>query len=164
MREMHTTIRGNVTKAPAPCNGNTGAQVRVAVNSTYFDRETQQWADRKPEFITVFAHGKLSQNILGSLTKGQPIIATGRMGSSEWTREDGTTGYSLVLQADSLGHDLTYGTSSFQKSPRPDTDVPEIDRSTGEIIDRDRDASRGEEESLTDRELTGDTVSVGAPF
>lgn len=134
MRDIHTTIRGNITKKPQRCTGNDGVQVRVAVNSTYFDRDKNVWAERKTEFITVFARGSLARNVLESLDKGQPVIASGRLGSSQWEREDGTVGHSLVLQAETLGHDLTFGSSTFRRPPRRDDDVPDMDPDTGEIL------------------------------
>lgn len=151
MREIQTTIRGNVTKDPQRCTGNDAAQVRVAVNSTYFDRDKGAWAERKTEFITVFVRGSLARNALDSLQKGQPVIASGRLGSSQWEREDGSVGHSLVLQAECIGHDLTFGSSTFRRPPRRDDDVPEMDPDTGEVLDS-RDAG----------ESTGPTTEVGS--
>jgi single-strand DNA-binding protein len=58
---------------------------------------------------------------------------TGRLSTSEWTGEDGALRHSLNLQAESIGHDLTFGTSLFTKPVRAG-EVPVVDSDTGEIL------------------------------
>ena len=68
-----------------------------------------------------------------SVHKGQPLLVTGRLNTSEWQGTDGITRYSLNLQAESIGHDLTYGSSQFTKPLRAQ-DVPNLDPNSGEIL------------------------------
>ena len=68
-----------------------------------------------------------------SVHKGQPLLVTGRLNTSEWQGTDGVTRYSLNLQAESIGHDLTFGTSQFTKPLRAQ-DVPNVDPNSGEIL------------------------------
>jgi single-strand DNA-binding protein len=62
---------------------------------------------------------------MSSISKGQPVIVTGRLRTSEW-EHDGETHSRLVLDATTIGHDLSRGTSVFRRStPRPAETVSE---------------------------------------
>lgn len=134
MRDIHTTIMGNATADPSQRthDGTVTALVRIAVTGRYFDASKSDFTDRKTEFITVFARRQLARNLLASVKKGQPLIVTGRLSSSEWTDEDDTPRHSLNLQAEAIGHDLTYGTATFTKPMRLGNQ-PDVDHDTGEI-------------------------------
>lgn len=138
MRDIQTIIMGNATADPTAHpqeDGSVTAKVRVAVTGRYYNTTSQDFADRKTEFITVFVRRQLAQNVLRSVRKGQPVIATGRLNTSEWTGDDGAVRHSLNLQAESIGHDLTYGTAVFRRPLRSE-DTPDVDPGTGEIIPR----------------------------
>lgn len=136
MRDIYTSLVGNVTKDPTPVqqkDGSTGAVVRVAVNSSYFDPTAGEYADRKTEFVTIFARRSLARHILTSVRKGDPILASGRMASAEWQREDGSAAFTMTLQAHSLGHDLTFGSTRFTKAAKRDN-TPPVDPDSGELL------------------------------
>lgn len=159
MRDIHTTLMGNATADPTPRqheDGTTSASVRVAVTSRYYDSSTSAFADRKTEFITVFTRKALARNLLTSVKKGNPLVVTGRLGLSEWVADDGASRHSLTLQAEALGHDLTFGAASFAR-PLKAEDVPEHDPQSGEIL------SPNEEEDsvspLTDEQSEDDELA-----
>ncbi|MDN5898885.1 MAG: single-stranded DNA-binding protein [Brachybacterium sp.] len=136
MRDIQTTIMGNATADPTALrqdDGSVTAKVRIAVTGRYYNSSQQDYADRKTEFITVFVRRQLAKNVLLSVRKGQPLIVTGRLHSSEWAGEDGAMRFSLNLQAEALGHDLTYGTAAYRRPDRGE-DVPDIDPYTGEAV------------------------------
>lgn len=134
MRDIQTTIMGNATADPTAHpqdDGSVTAKVRVAVTGRYYSSTAQDFTDRKTEFVTVFARKQLARNLLSSVRKGQPLIVTGRLNTSEWTGEDNVARYSLNLQAEAVGHDLTYGTTSYIRPVRT-SEVPDMDPDTGE--------------------------------
>ncbi|GAA4525894.1 single-stranded DNA-binding protein [Brachybacterium paraconglomeratum] len=136
MRDIQTTIMGNATADPTAHpqdDGSVTAKVRVAVTGRYYNSSAQDFTDRKTEFVTVFARKGLARNLLASVHKGQPLIVTGRLNTSEWTGEDNTARHSLNIQAESIGHDLSYGTTSFVR-PLRSTDVPDVNPDTGEVL------------------------------
>lgn len=137
MKEIRSTVVGNATDNPREKqfpNGDISAMVRIAVNSRYFDSSINDYSDRKTEFVNVYARRQLARNVIASVKKGQPLVATGRLGTSEWTGDDGRTYHSLTLTAETIGHDLTFGTAEFTKPPRV-ADIPDVDHDTGEIKD-----------------------------
>src|SRR5690606_41708684 len=102
MRDIQTTLMGNVTADPTEHrleDGSTSVKLRIAVTGRYYNTATQDFADRKTEFVTVFARRGLGQNVMRSVHKGQPLLVTGRLNTSEWQGTDGITRYSLNLQA-----------------------------------------------------------------
>ncbi|AXK45426.1 single-stranded DNA-binding protein [Brachybacterium saurashtrense] len=139
MRDIQTSIMGNATADPTAHrqeDGSVTAKLRIAVTGRYYNTTLQEYADRKTEFVTVFVRRQLARYVLLSVRKGQPLIVTGRLSTSEWTGSDGAPRHSLNVQAEAVGHDLTYGTAMFQRPQRSDT-VPDIDPYTGEVVDLD---------------------------
>ncbi|MGY5764936.1 single-stranded DNA-binding protein [Brachybacterium sp. DNPG3] len=127
---------GNATGDPSRRDmpdGTPSAMVRIAVTGRYFDISKKSFEDRKTEFITVYARRNLARNLMASVRKGQPLVVTGRLSSSEWTDSEDVRHVQLVMQAEALGHDLTYGTAVFTK-PLRTQDLPDVDFQTGEVL------------------------------
>lgn len=161
MRDMKTTVMGNVAsdvREKVYPDGQVSATIRLAVTTRYFDRATRDYADRKTEFINVYTRRSLARNALASIQKGQPLIVTGRLGSQEWTDENGEKRFSLSIQADAVGHDLTFGRSVFAK-PERFGEAPDVDERTGEVLEARSGTS--EEEVLEDHE-EGELVGSGS--
>jgi single-strand DNA-binding protein len=55
-----------------------------------------------------------------SVRKGEPVIVHGRLRTDVWEREDGQSSITYVVEATYVGHDLTRGTASFDRSVRPE--------------------------------------------
>ncbi|WP_193104121.1 single-stranded DNA-binding protein [Brachybacterium sp. FME24] len=162
MRDIHTTLMGNATADPSErlqSDGSVTAIVRMAVTGRYYDSAKSDFIDRKTEFITVFARRALARNLLKSISKGQPLVVTGRLGSSEWTAEDGAVRYSLTLQAEAIGHDLTFGTTTFTR-PLKTSEIPDHDPRTGEMLDST--ASGDVEVALTDDVAEDDALATAS--
>ncbi|MGO1227899.1 single-stranded DNA-binding protein [Brachybacterium sp. AOP42-C2-15] len=162
MRDIQTTIMGNATADPTSHpqdDGSVTAKVRVAVTGRYYNSSAQDFTDRKTEFVTVFARKQLARNLLASVRKGQPLIVTGRLNTSEWTGEDNTARHSLNIQAEAIGHDLTFGSTSFAR-PLRSVDVPDMDPNTGEVLPAgtavEADTSTGDDEATTVEEGSND--------
>lgn len=158
MRDIQTTVLGNATADPSErthADGTVTAILRIAVTGRYFDPGKGDFSDRKTEYISVFVRRSLARNVLRSVSKGHPLVVTGRLGSSEWTGEDGTVRHSLTLHAEAIGHDLTFGAATFSRPPRLE-EIPDHDPVTGEIS-RER-AQPGVVEALTDGTSGGEEL------
>jgi single-strand DNA-binding protein len=68
--------------------------------------------NESPQWFTVNLSGPLAANAAISLHRGQRVIATGRFAHRQW-ESNGKIRSELTLDASALGHDLTYGSSSF---------------------------------------------------
>lgn len=84
-------------------------EFRIATNHSFKDRDGQ-WQDGESSFFQVQCWDRLGTNVAGSLTKGDPVIAIGRMLQSSWTvqegPESGATRSMLRLRASHVGPDL----------------------------------------------------------
>lgn len=121
MNDTYITIVGNVVDDPRSRTTGAGipvASFRIASTSRRINRETGVWEDNERLFATVTCWRAMAQNVAASLRKGQPVIATGRFYSREYTKDE-VTRMSYELDAVAVGHDLARGTSEFTKVARP---------------------------------------------
>ncbi|KXZ60225.1 MAG: single-stranded DNA-binding protein [Microbacterium sp. 69-7] len=91
--------------------------------------ENGQWVDSHTNWYWVSAYRKLADHALASLEKGQRVIVTGRFRVKQW-ESGGKSGSSAEIDADGLGHDLMFGTTSFQKGTTPSASAT-VAQSTG---------------------------------
>ena len=95
----------------------------------------------------------LARNLLASVHKGQPLIVTDGLGLDVQRMTGG------VVLAESIGHDLSYGTTSFLR-PLRSVNVPNVDPDTGEIMPSG--TAAGAEESSVDDESVEEESTEGS--
>ncbi|MCT7356402.1 single-stranded DNA-binding protein [Streptomyces sp. 15-116A] len=120
MNETMVCAVGNVATRPVHREMATGesTRFRLAVTSRYWDREKGTWADGHTNFFTVWANRQLAANAAASLTVGDPVIVQGRLKVRTEMREGQQGWMSADIDAVAIGHDLTRGTSAFQRRQR----------------------------------------------
>jgi single-strand DNA-binding protein len=109
------TLTGVVATKPENVKTSTGLIVtnfRLASSQRRFDRAAGVWIDGDTNWYTVNAYRWLANNVANSLDKGQHIVVTGRLRVRNWTSGD-RKGTSIEVDADALGHDLSFGVSQF---------------------------------------------------
>ncbi|MFF3073903.1 single-stranded DNA-binding protein [Kitasatospora sp. NPDC057936] len=116
VNETQVTVIGNV--ATEVSYGETGSGVpmanfRLASTERRYDRERQCWVDGETQWVTVTAWRALAVNLIGSLSKGDPVVVSGRLRVREWAEGEGKRGR-VEVDARSVGHDLNRGTSAFR--------------------------------------------------
>ncbi|WP_010524865.1 single-stranded DNA-binding protein [Nesterenkonia sp. F] len=89
------------------------ATFRLASTPRRFDRERQTWVDGETNWYSVACFRSLAQNAHATLGKGDPVVVTGRLKVRRWENEHGQRGTAVDIDADGVGHDLTFGTGSF---------------------------------------------------
>jgi single-strand DNA-binding protein len=117
------TITGNIATAPElkrTPNGVTITTFRVASALRRYDRATGTWVDAGTNWYTVSAFRGLAEHAYDSLHRGDRVLLTGRLRLREW--ENGAKrGLSVEIDAEAIGHDLLWGTSTFVKSSQSST-------------------------------------------
>lgn len=88
---------------------------RLASTQRRYDRAKQSWVDGETNWYTVTAFRRLAANAALSVAKGQRVLVTGRIRLREWTNEE-RKGLTVEIEADALGHDLTWGTAQFSRN------------------------------------------------
>ncbi|RBP99860.1 single-stranded DNA-binding protein [Bifidobacterium xylocopae] len=117
MHQTKMTMTGFVGKDPVSI-GREGATpvctFRLGSSDGYYDAKTRAWREFPTTWMTVKAFKALANNVLQSVHKGDPVLVTGSVSTEEWVK-DGAKRSSLVLEAESIGHDLSMGVSGFRR-------------------------------------------------
>lgn len=85
-----------------------------------------QWGDDETTWMGVVCTKALALNVKSSIGKGDPVIAVGRLRTERWTDAQGVRQERLKLEAQSVGHDLSRGTSVFRRTNRAAPEEHEV--------------------------------------
>ena len=121
------TAAGIVATTPRHVQTDEGLDItsfRLASNRRRYDDELQQWVDVDTNWYTVVAFRALAANAEKSLRKGDRVVVSGRVRIRDWEHDSGS-GTSVEVEADALGHDLLWGTTTYTRSSVVDTDDEE---------------------------------------
>lgn len=87
---------------------------RLASTRRYFDRAKGSWEDGETNWYTISTFRQLAQNTAASIRKGERVIAHGRLRLRAWESGE-KSGMAVEIEADAVGHDLTWGTTELRK-------------------------------------------------
>ncbi|MGW4382775.1 single-stranded DNA-binding protein [Kitasatospora sp. NPDC004531] len=94
------------------------ASFRLAATERRYDRERGDWSDGETIWVTVVAWRRLAVNLVGSVSKGDPLVVSGRLRVREWGEESNRR-TEVEIDARAVGHDLTRGTALFKRAVEP---------------------------------------------
>ena len=118
------SITGNVATPPEHKRTPAGVAIttfRLASGQRRYDRAAGAWIDSGTNFYTVSAYRSLADHAFQSLSKGDRVVLSGRLRVRDW--DNGTKrGTDVEIDAEAIGHDLLWGTSTFTKAARPSSD------------------------------------------
>lgn len=125
-----TTPRHLVTQDGLPITS-----FRLASSQRRFDRNQNKWIDGETNWFTVTAFRQLAINSSTSINKGDRVAVNGKLRVRDWDNGE-RAGTSVEIEADSLGHDLSWGNSVFTRTvlvrePQPDADEDQSDLTSG---------------------------------
>ena len=111
------TITGLVASPPKHFVTGQGIPItsfRLASTQRRFDRSNQRWIDGDTNWYSISSFRQLAINCAGSINKGDRILLTGRLRIREWDNGE-KAGTSIDIDAETIGHDLTWGTAVFAR-------------------------------------------------
>ena len=115
MSETSVTIVGNITRNPEIKTTNGGKLVtRLRVASTRKRYIEGQWIDGETAYIDVDCWEHLAQNAVNTFSKGDRIIAEGRLRTDQW-EDNGVKKTFTKIVADSVGPDLRFATAAITR-------------------------------------------------
>ena len=124
------TLTGLVATTPRHLTTSEGLAItsfRLASSQRRFDRTAQKWIDADTNWYTVSAFRSLAVNSAVSVTKGDRVIVSGRLKIRDWENTD-RSGTTVEIEADTIGHDMFWGTSSFTRvSVAPSSEADPVD-------------------------------------
>lgn len=103
--ELRDTRRGH------PC-------ATFRIGTTPRIRRGSDWMDGETIWTTVMAYRGVAENVAASVSRGDPVIVIGRLRTQRWTGVDGVDHERMILEASTVGHDLSKGTAVFHRLDR----------------------------------------------
>src|SRR5215210_7996998 len=94
--------------------------VKVTVASTprTLDRQSGQWKDGDPLFLTCTAWRDTAEHIAESLAKGTRVVVVGRLRLSRWETEEREKRSAYGLDVDEIGPSLRFAQAKVTKMSR----------------------------------------------
>ena len=105
-----TTPRHLVTQEGLPITS-----FRLASSKRRYDRTKRAWVDGETNWFTITSFRQLAINSATSISKGDRIVASGRLKVRDWDNGE-RSGTSVEIEADCLGPDLSWGTAEFTRT------------------------------------------------
>jgi single-strand DNA-binding protein len=121
MGETTITIIGNLTADPEIRVTNTGTAVAsftIASTPRVYDKATGAWKDGDALFMRCSAWRDLGEHAGDSLTKGQRVIATGRLKQRSYEDREGVKRTVVELDLEEVGPSLRFATAKVVKATR----------------------------------------------
>jgi single-strand DNA-binding protein len=119
--ETTLTVVGNLTADPdMRFTGNGTAMARFTVASTprTFDRQSGEYRDGEPLFLTCTVWREMAEHVAESLHKGARVVVTGRLRLSRWETEAGEKRSAYGLEVDEVGPSLRFATATVKRMTR----------------------------------------------
>ncbi len=111
----YTTFRGFVAtdiKTSTTPGGVATASFRLGSTARRYDRASSTWVDTHTNWFNVQGYRQLAGNMACSIKKGQCVVVVGRLKLRSWEK-DGRIYHSAEIDADSVGHDLKWGSANY---------------------------------------------------
>ncbi|MER5390682.1 single-stranded DNA-binding protein [Saccharopolyspora sp. NPDC002686] len=112
MYETQVTVVGYVITEPVvreTAGGSKLVNFRVAANSRRLDPSTGQWVDGDRVLATVSCWKRLAEGVAGGLSKGDPVVITGRLRTRDY-ESGGQWRTAVEVEASAVGLDLARAT------------------------------------------------------
>jgi single-strand DNA-binding protein len=112
------TLTGLVATTPRHLTTSEGLAItsfRLASSQRRFDRASNRWVDGDTNWYTVSSFRALAENAATSVAKGDRVIVTGKLRIRDWENTD-RSGTTVEVEAEALGHDLSWGISSYTRN------------------------------------------------
>ena len=114
----HIAVTGLVATTPRHLVTQDGLPItsfRLASSQRRFDRSQNKWIEGETNWYTVSAFRQLAINESTSVSKGDRVIVVGKLHVRDWDNGE-RAGTSVEVEAEAVGHDLNWGTSSFTRT------------------------------------------------
>ncbi|GAA1218115.1 single-stranded DNA-binding protein [Prauserella alba] len=117
--ETTVTVVGNISSDVFMKDTHSGAVAGfwLRSNERRYDKETGEWCNGRSLAVRVSCWRRLAENVRDSLSKGDPVVVSGRLYTTEFVT-DGQPRTVTELEAQAVGPNLSWCTSGVQRRPR----------------------------------------------
>src|SRR5215813_8304067 len=119
--DVTITVIGNLTDDPElrfTTSGAAVAKFRIASTPRVLDRQTNEWKDGEPLFLSCNIWRQAAENVAESLQRGARVIVSGRLRQRSYETREGEKRTVMELEVDEIGPSLKYATAKVQKMQR----------------------------------------------
>ena len=116
-----TTPRHLVTQDGLPITS-----FRLAASTKKFDKQANRWTEGETNWFTVTSFRQLAINSATSVSKGDRVLVMGKLRVRDWDNGE-RAGTSVEIEAETLGHDLVWGSSTFVRTVNVREEQPETE-------------------------------------
>lgn len=88
---------------------------RLASPTRTYDTDKRMWVDGATNWFTITMFNQIAINAAGSVNKGERVLVSGMLYVRDWDNGE-RAGTIVEIHADSIGHDLAWGTSTFVRT------------------------------------------------
>jgi single-strand DNA-binding protein len=176
VNETYVTVSGVVANDPRAMVLDNSVRItsfRLASTPRRRDR-AGQWVDGDTTWLNVTCWRNLAANAATSIQKRDRVIVHGRLRVRPYTTAEGVERVAVEVEADSVGHDLAFGTSVYTRVRRAEpvaqpgrAEADQLVRETGPaemaetLTDPEDEADFDVDEEVEDRNGSGTLVSGG---
>jgi len=117
--DAYFAVAGYVATQPKTGRTKSGTPflfMRVAWTPRAFSKATGGWSDQQTSFVSVRCYRKVAENAARCVRRGDAITLRGTVQVRDYVDQAGVKRFSVDVVADSLGHDMSRGTSHFSKA------------------------------------------------
>ena len=133
-RPTYRTLAGNLTRDPElrfSAKGTAWCTAGLAVNRRR-RLDDGSYEELPAEFYELVCFGDLAEHLAECLSKGDRVVAWGRIEEETWTGHDGTERTTTKLLADDLGVSLRFGAVTVERTRGSGPSEPEEGYGEGE--------------------------------
>lgn len=119
--ETLITVVGNLVDDPELRFTPSGAAVsnfRIASTPRTFDRQSNDWKDGDPLFLSCSAWQQMAENVAESLTKGMRVVVYGRLKQRSYETREGEKRTVFELDVEEVGPSLKFATAKVSRTTR----------------------------------------------
>src|SRR5213593_547263 len=119
--ETTITVIGNLTDDPElrfTPSGAAVAKFRVASTPRTLDKQSGEWKDGEPLFLSCQVWRQAAENVAESLQRGARVVVQGRLRQRSYETREGEKRTVYELEVDEIGPSLRYATAKVQKMSR----------------------------------------------
>ncbi|SJM66958.1 single-stranded DNA-binding protein [Gulosibacter sp. 10] len=113
------TVVGNLTADPElryTPNGFAVANFTIASTPRQFDRQSNEWKDGESMYLRASVWREYAENVAATLTKGQRVIAQGKLKQRNYETREGEKRTAFELDIDEIGPALRYATAQVTRT------------------------------------------------
>src|SRR6266516_4731270 len=119
--ETTITVIGNLTDDPElrfTPSGAAVARFRVASTPRTLDKQSGEWKDGEPLFLSCQVWRQAAENVAESLQRGARVVVQGRLRQRSYETREGEKRTVYELEVDEIGPSLRYATAKVQRMSR----------------------------------------------